>query len=87
MNGTINVSTGEIDSIPNNIFSSSSSNSMFDDFQGISLLRTTCLECEFVTERKESFCDICVPINGSFKDDVSPDHEYNCFGTIIFVQY
>lgn len=26
------------------------------------MLRTTCLECEYVTERKESFMDICVPI-------------------------
>lgn len=34
-----------------------------EDFEGISLLRTTCLECEYVTERKETFCDICVPID------------------------
>lgn len=34
-----------------------------EDFEGISLLRTTCLECEHVTERKETFCDICVPID------------------------
>ncbi|XP_014217502.1 ubiquitin carboxyl-terminal hydrolase 1-like [Copidosoma floridanum] len=33
-----------------------------EDFEGVSLLRTTCLECEQVTERKETFCDICVPI-------------------------
>ncbi|XP_057321088.1 ubiquitin carboxyl-terminal hydrolase 1 [Microplitis mediator] len=33
-----------------------------EDFEGVSLLRTTCLECEHVTERKETFCDICVPI-------------------------
>ncbi|XP_050542668.1 ubiquitin carboxyl-terminal hydrolase 1 [Daktulosphaira vitifoliae] len=79
VNGTASVLSEDIDSIPNNSISSSSSNSMFDDFQGISLLRTTCLECEFVTERKESFCDICVPINGSFKDDVSPEYEYNYF--------
>lgn len=25
-------------------------------------MRTTCLECEYVTERKESFMDICLPI-------------------------
>lgn len=31
-------------------------------FEGVSLLRTTCLECEQVTLRKETFCDICVPI-------------------------
>lgn len=34
-----------------------------EDFEGVSLLRTTCLECEYVTERKETFCDICVPID------------------------
>lgn len=34
-----------------------------EDFEGVSLLRTTCLECEHVTERKETFCDICVPID------------------------
>lgn len=33
-----------------------------EDFEGVSLLRTTCLECEHITERKETFCDICVPI-------------------------
>lgn len=38
-----------------------------EDFEGISLLRTTCLECEHVTERKETFCDICVPIDTSGK--------------------
>jgi ubiquitin carboxyl-terminal hydrolase 1 len=37
--------------------------SIFEDFRGVSLLRTTCLECEQVTQRKETFCDICVPIN------------------------
>ncbi|XP_043677639.1 ubiquitin carboxyl-terminal hydrolase 1 [Vespula pensylvanica] len=43
-----------------------------EDFEGISLLRTTCLECEHVTERKETFCDICVPIDvnrSNEKDD------------------
>lgn len=39
-----------------------SQETIFEDFQGVSLLRTTCLECEQVTERKETFCDICVPI-------------------------
>ncbi|XP_032668927.1 ubiquitin carboxyl-terminal hydrolase 1 [Odontomachus brunneus] len=43
-----------------------------EDFEGVSLLRTTCLECEYVTERKETFCDICVPIDidrSNEKDD------------------
>lgn len=33
-----------------------------DSFEGVTVLRTTCLECEYVTERKESFLDICLPI-------------------------
>jgi len=33
-----------------------------ESFEGVTVLRTTCLECEYVTERKESFMDICVPI-------------------------
>lgn len=37
-------------------------NTIFDDFQGVSVLCTTCSECEQVTEMKETFCDICVPI-------------------------
>lgn len=43
-----------------------------EDFEGVSLLRTTCLECEHVTERKETFCDIYVPIDidrSNEKDD------------------
>ncbi|XP_075231641.1 ubiquitin specific protease 1 [Lycorma delicatula] len=40
-------------------------NFIAEDFEGVSLLRTTCVECEQVTERKETFCDICVPINSS----------------------
>ncbi|XP_058791373.1 ubiquitin carboxyl-terminal hydrolase 1 [Phymastichus coffea] len=36
---------------------------IYEDFEGVSLLRTTCLECEQVTERKETFCNICVPID------------------------
>lgn len=37
-------------------------NFLFEDFQGITLRRTKCLECESVTERKEPFYDIPVPI-------------------------
>lgn len=81
VNGTTNaVQSDETESIPSGSSSSSSSTSMFDDFQGVSLLRTTCLECEFVTERKESFCDICVPINGLSNGDISPDTEFNPYG-------
>lgn len=78
-NGISNAAqSDETESIPSS--SSSSSTSMFDDFQGVSLLRTTCLECEFVTERKESFCDICVPINGLSNGDISPERELNPYG-------
>lgn len=37
-------------------------NFVSEDFGGVSLLRMKCLECETVTERKEPFYDICVPI-------------------------
>lgn len=85
VNGTTNaVQSDENESIPSGSSSSSSSStSMFDDFQGVSLLRTTCLECEFVTERKESFCDICVPINGLTNGDISPENEFNPYGLLI----
>lgn len=33
-----------------------------EDFEGVTLIRTTCIECENVTETKERFSDICVPI-------------------------
>lgn len=44
-----------------------------EDFEGVSLLRTTCLECEHVTERKETFCDICVPIDIDRSSDRDED--------------
>lgn len=37
-------------------------NFVANDFEGVTVLRTTCLECEHTTERKETFYDICVPI-------------------------
>lgn len=37
-------------------------NFVTNDFEGVTVLCTTCLECEHTTERKETFCDICVPI-------------------------
>jgi len=37
-------------------------NFIIEDFQGITRRRTRCLECECVTERKEPFYDIPVPI-------------------------
>lgn len=59
-------------------YSGPNQDTIFEDFQGISLLRTTCLECEHVTERKETFCDICVPIKSESDcdDEKSIDRLY-----------
>ncbi|XP_056640161.1 ubiquitin carboxyl-terminal hydrolase 1 [Diorhabda carinulata] len=46
-------------------------NFVAEDFEGITLRRTKCLECEGVTERKEPFYDIPVPI--SLKDEDAED--------------
>ncbi|XP_017783465.1 PREDICTED: ubiquitin carboxyl-terminal hydrolase 1 [Nicrophorus vespilloides] len=52
-------------------------NFVAEDFEGITLRRTTCLECECVTERKEPFYDIPVPINFTEDDyDVDPSVIY-----------
>jgi hypothetical protein len=58
-------------------------NFVADDFEGVTVLRTTCLECEHTTERKEAFYDICVPIMTTEQDNdegmplvtTSPDQE------------
>ncbi|KAI4459602.1 ubiquitin carboxyl-terminal hydrolase [Holotrichia oblita] len=44
-------------------------NFVAEDFEGITLRRTKCLECESVTERKEPFYDIPVPISLLTEDD------------------
>lgn len=46
-------------------------NFIAEDFEGITLRRTTCLECECVTERKEPFYDIPVPMSVTDMDDFS----------------
>lgn len=43
-------------------------NFVSDDFEGVTLRRTKCLECESVTERKETFYDIPVPIVNKQED-------------------
>ncbi|CAH0395728.1 unnamed protein product [Bemisia tabaci] len=55
---------GELDcaSPPASPDTNSSYNFIADDFQGVSVQCTVCLECEQVTQRQETFCDICVPI-------------------------
>lgn len=40
-----------------------------ESFEGVTVLRTTCLECEYVTERKEPFMHICVPITNESSED------------------
>lgn len=50
-----------------------------EDFEGVSLLRTTCLECEHVTERKETFCDICVPIETGRSNEKGTYEDCNFF--------
>ncbi|GJQ72949.1 hypothetical protein Trydic_g1591 [Trypoxylus dichotomus] len=45
-------------------------NFVAEDFEGITLRRTKCLECESVTERKEPFYDIPVPISLLTEDDL-----------------
>lgn len=40
-----------------------------EDFEGTTVLRTTCLECEMVTERKQTMCDISVPIPEDKRSD------------------
>lgn len=53
-----------------------------EDFEGVSLLRTTCLECEHVTERKETFCDICVPIETCKSNEKGIKYNtYNTYNT------
>lgn len=57
-------------------------NFLTEDFAGITLVRTKCLECESVTERKEPFYDIPIPIisEGDFDitniEGISPSELY-----------
>lgn len=52
-------------------------NFVSEDFEGVTLRRTKCLECECVTERKETFYDISVPILFKPEDlELSPSEVY-----------
>ncbi|CAH2006080.1 unnamed protein product [Acanthoscelides obtectus] len=53
-------------------------NFVAEDFEGITLRRTKCLECESITERKEPFYDIPVPII-SLKDNIDVLNECDIF--------
>jgi len=48
-------------------------NFVANDFEGVTVLCTTCLECEHTTERKETFYDICVPITTAEQDSDEGD--------------
>lgn len=48
-------------------------NFVANDFEGVTVLCTTCLECEHTTERKETFYDICVPIMTAEQDSDEGD--------------
>ncbi|CAG9861265.1 unnamed protein product [Phyllotreta striolata] len=54
-------------------------NFVTEDFEGITLRRTKCLECECVTERKEPFYDIPVPISPGYDDGHDADDAVNIF--------
>lgn len=59
-------------------------NFVSEDFGGITLRRTKCLECESVTERKEPFYDICVPIpvsDSDIEDMASQFYRHSCVTT------
>ncbi|XP_014220411.1 ubiquitin carboxyl-terminal hydrolase 1 [Trichogramma pretiosum] len=62
-NGDSQLATSPTTSSPTNLEVENQKCFISEDFEGVSLLRTTCLECEQVTERKETFCDICVPVD------------------------
>lgn len=51
-------------------------NFVAEDFEGITLLRTKCLECEGVTERREPFYDIPVPIISEQDCEANPKDVY-----------
>lgn len=57
-------------------------NFVSEEFGGITLRRTKCLECESVTERKEPFYDICVPVSDTvFEESESDFYKQACVTT------
>ncbi|XP_028159564.1 uncharacterized protein LOC135073757 [Ostrinia nubilalis] len=40
-----------------------------DDFEGMMVVRTMCLECETVTEKSQAVCELCVPVGDDDADD------------------
>lgn len=65
--------SASVDSAPESLRKKIAYNFISEDFEGVTLRRTRCLECESVTERKETFYDIPVPILFKQEDsDVTP---------------
>ncbi|XP_050303201.1 ubiquitin carboxyl-terminal hydrolase 1 [Anthonomus grandis grandis] len=57
-------------------------NFITEDFEGVSLHRTKCLECEEVSERKEPFLDIQVAVNYRDEDFDTYIKDSSIFGAI-----
>lgn len=79
VNGTCTTDTEDassVDGVPDNPRKKTTYNFVSEDFEGVTLRRTRCLECESVTERKETFYDIPVPIVKQEDFDVSPSELY-----------
>jgi len=62
LNGVKKVKGGSLATLHEGDESRSGLNFIAEDFEGVSILQTTCLECECITEMKEAFCEIGVPI-------------------------
>ncbi|KAF2898998.1 hypothetical protein ILUMI_07177 [Ignelater luminosus] len=66
-----------VDSNPENSKKKVGYNFVIEDFEGITLRRTTCLECENFSEKKEPFFDIPVPITYNENDfETNPNEIY-----------
>ncbi|XP_076258874.1 ubiquitin specific protease 1 [Rhynchophorus ferrugineus] len=57
-------------------------NFIAEEFEGVSIHRTVCLECEEVSELKEPFLEIQVPVNSKDEDFGSSNADSSIFGTV-----
>ncbi|KAH1005694.1 ubiquitin carboxyl-terminal hydrolase 1 [Dendroctonus ponderosae] len=57
-------------------------NFIAEEFLGVSLHRTKCLECEGVSELKEPFLEIQVPVHGKDEAEESNYNDSNIFGSL-----
>lgn len=77
MNGTDTEDASSTDSHPVRPPRKTAYNFVSENFEGVTLRRTKCLECECVTERKETFYDIPVPILYRQEDlEIAPSDIY-----------